>query len=610
MSTLIRNEKNLQVHRDVLESIYDGYYEVDSRARLVLLNSSLSEILNLPECELSGHQYMKHVSFSEARSLLHLFSYVWSTGQPRRAHEFQFERNDGKVLTLEASATLILDHDGAPVGMRGIIRNMSERKRVERARRESEQRYRSLFEHNTDAIIHFDLNGTIVDANWVTTSFVGYDPNELKGVPVDVFLSTRDSQKIRRAFAVARAGLSEEYEVNVRHRQGKIVRVQVRTVPIIVDGDVVGMYAICRDVTDQREAADALKRLSLQNKSILESAAEGICGVDRYGRTIFFNHAASLMTGFAPDEIIGTRLHDYMHHTHRDGSPHDFSCCPTYEAIHTGHVRKIRDDILWRKDGTWFSAEYVVSPMKENEEVTGAVIVFRDVTQQRQSEDLLLRSEKLSVVGELAAGIAHEIRNPLTALKGFVQLAVRHPETMHKYTDIMHAELERIETITTELLAFARPHLTQFKPTDIGDLVESVYALLSSQAILHGVNLNITFNHRDAKLFCEPDRIRQVLVNLLKNAIDALADGGTVYISTWEAKQSVFLAVRDTGSGMDDEMLKRVGEPFYTTKAGGTGLGIMVCQRIIASHHGRITWDSEIGMGTTVTIQLPRHKGI
>lgn len=463
------------MHSDILESIYDGYYEVDALGRLVVLNSSLCEILQLSKDELVDHNYWQYLSRSTRRGLIHLFKFVRETRFRRRSHEFDFELADGKLLALEASSTPIFDADGVMTGMRGIIRNVTDRRAAERKSQESEERYRSLFEQNTDAVFQFDLDGRIIDANQAATRIMGYSFQALRGKPLELFLSNDDAAKVGLGLHGAKRGLVQDYELDVQRRDGKSVRVHVKTVPIAVNNRKIGIYAICRDITAQVE-----------------------------------------------------------------------------------------------------------------------------------TEALLARSEKLSLVGQLAAGIAHEIRNPLSALKGFLQLCVQMPESVNRYINIMYAELERIEQITNELLAFARPHPTMMRPVDVAAMIDSVEDLLSSQALMQGVEFETTFLHGREQLYCEVDRIRQVLVNLVKNAIDSMNTGGIVQIRTRLVGDDIEISVHDAGVGMDENTLLRIGEPFYTTKPTGTGLGTMVCQRIVESHQGTISWSSRLGEGTTATVRLPR----
>ncbi|EPZ44140.1 PAS domain S-box protein [Alicyclobacillus acidoterrestris] len=607
MSTLVNSTRDIVWQKEILESIYDGYYEMDQSANLVMLNSSLCEILRVPECQLIGKAYRRHLTYSQAKSLYRLWSFVWRTGAPRRAHEFQFTSGDGQELTLEASATLVRNSFGAPVGMRGIIRNITDRKRVECALRESERRYRSLFDENSDLVVQLDLKGRIVDVNPMTEEFIGYDRESLLGLPLQVFLSKQDIYHLLRGFVYSRAGVIKELEVLIRHRTGRPIRVRLKVIPIRADDTVTGVFAICRDVTERHATVEAIRKLSIQTKSILESVAEGICGVDLQGRVIFVNPAAERMSGYAAANLHGRDFYETLgcsgnSHIRERGHRN-----PVQEAMHSGQTRHIVDVQFWRKDGTPFPVEYVVSPIYEEDQVTGAVLVFRDITLRRQSEEMLLRSEKLSVVGQLAAGIAHEIRNPLTTLKGFLQLVAKQPESGPKYADIMSTEIERISRITNELLAVARPQFSEFQSTPVEQIVTRVYDLFHSEALMQGIVMEMHLQDEGAMVLCEADRIHQVLVNLIKNAMDAVTGGGRVYLSTWVDADKVYIRVRDTGIGMDATTLEHVGEPFYTTKSGGTGLGVMVCQRIVQSHGGCIEWDSKVGEGTTVTMNLPLH---
>ena len=234
-------------------------------------------------------------------------------------------------------------------------------------------------------------------------------------------------------------------------------------------------------------------------------------------------------------------------------------------------------------------------------------IVARDVTERRKTEELLRHSEKLSAVGQLAAGIAHEIRNPLTSLKGFIQLIQTGSNEKREYFDIMFSELKRIESIISELLFLAKPQGSQFDSKDILDILKHVTTLIDTQAILANIQIKSEIECDFSLIRCEENQIKQVFVNVLKNAIEAMPNGGiiTVRVKTMEKEKTVRVSVIDQGVGIPESMLSKVGEPFFTTKDKGTGLGFMVSHRIIRNHGGRIQVESIEGIGTTIHIDLP-----
>jgi len=214
--------------------------------------------------------------------------------------------------------------------------------------------------------------------------------------------------------------------------------------------------------------------------------------------------------------------------------------------------------------------------------------------------------EKLSMAGMLAAGIAHEIRNPLTSLRGFLQLSA--PQTNPAYTAIMLSEVDRINEIVTELLELAKPKEMAYEPRDLTGLLVQTVVLLEAQANLNNVSLTVRAEAADRApviVACEENKLKQLFINLIKNAIEAAAGGGAIRIAVRAADDQAVVEVADNGQGLEQEQLERLGQPFYTTKEQGSGLGLMICRRIVQDHGGSIAFRSEAGRGTVVTVRLP-----
>jgi signal transduction histidine kinase len=214
------------------------------------------------------------------------------------------------------------------------------------------------------------------------------------------------------------------------------------------------------------------------------------------------------------------------------------------------------------------------------------------------------------VLGELAAGIAHEVRNPLTTLKGFLQLIEKDVESENKlYVKLMLDEVNRIEQITNEFMAVAKPQALLYKPENISIIIKQVIALLQPQALLHGVQIHLD-EEPIPPVFCEKNHLKQVFINLMKNAFEAMPKGGHLTIKIeQENEEKVTICFIDTGSGIPKEALKKLGEPFFTLKEKGNGLGLMMCKKIIQQHQGDIEVTSEVNKGTTFKIILPVYKG-
>ena len=232
-------------------------------------------------------------------------------------------------------------------------------------------------------------------------------------------------------------------------------------------------------------------------------------------------------------------------------------------------------------------------------------LIVRDISERKKNEELLINSEKLYVAGQLAAGIAHEIRNPLTSLKGFLQLISTGRTDQTRYYDIMKSELNRIESIVSELLMLSKPQLVELNYCDARQIVQDTVALLEPQANLYNIILDAQYSESPLWVRCVENQIKQVLINILKNAIEVMPGGGNIRISAMMSEAQVKIRIEDEGPGLDEEQLAKIGQPFYTTKNRGTGLGLMVSFKIIDNHKGKISISSELGLGTTCMIKLP-----
>jgi two-component system sporulation sensor kinase A len=227
------------------------------------------------------------------------------------------------------------------------------------------------------------------------------------------------------------------------------------------------------------------------------------------------------------------------------------------------------------------------------------------MTERIKAEEMYRLSDKMNAVGQMAAGLAHEIRNPLTAIKGFVQLAEWQLPQKSEYFSIIKSEIERIDSITSEMLMLAKPNPSKIRMVDLSGVMKAVHSLLESQAILAGVEIVFEPGDSAAWVHCDENQIKQVFVNLIKNAIEAMKTGGRITIATRCKNGWVYAEVRDEGCGIPEDLLARIGQPFFTTKEKGTGLGLMVSYKIIENHRGAITVASRKDAGTTFTVRLP-----
>ncbi|MFC0295991.1 ATP-binding protein [Geobacillus jurassicus] len=275
------------------------------------------------------------------------------------------------------------------------------------------------------------------------------------------------------------------------------------------------------------------------------------------------------------------------------------------EAWKSGKVTR-REESFATPDGEVKTFDVIKVPLfDENGARKGLLTIGRDITQQKLAEELLLKKEKLSVLGELAAGIAHEIRNPLTSMKGFIQMMQETREVNDHYMRIMLSELGRINQIVSELLVLAKPQSHDYRPFLLSEAVSYVISLIGHEATLNNVSISVHNNAPKACVYGDQNQIVQVLLNIMKNAIEAMPEGGNLYVRVAEADGKIYVDVADTGVGISKERLQKIGEPFFTLKEKGMGLGLTTSMKIVQEHKGTMRIESEVGKGTTVHLTFP-----
>jgi len=250
--------------------------------------------------------------------------------------------------------------------------------------------------------------------------------------------------------------------------------------------------------------------------------------------------------------------------------------------------------------------------LRDGTEEIGRYMLFQDVTHLMLLEEQIRRSDRLKMIGQVAAGTAHEIRNPLTAIKGFIQLlhkalSERDMNRELEYVGIVLSELERVNELVNEFLLLSKPKEVRLVPVHLGKLFREMLPMLQNEAILHNVTLSYEPLENSPYVFADKEMLKQVFLNLGKNAIEAMGNGGSLIIrerSAFPGAEEVSVDVCDNGPGISEELLERIFDPFFTTKEQGTGLGLSICQRIVHEFGGKIGVQSGSG-GTMFTVTLP-----
>ncbi|MGM0902287.1 MAG: PAS domain S-box protein [Bacillota bacterium] len=478
--------------------------------------------------------------------------------------------------------------------------------------KEEERRLSTLINSMVDVVIFKDGEG-----RWIEANQFGLNLFQLEGVN---YRGKKDSElaEYTEFFGDAlrgcevtdeetwKNGIVTRVEEVITNPDGTVKTFDTIKVPLFhPDGSRRGFVVIGRDITERKQVKMLLEESEQRYKSLFDYNPDIVYMIDLNGVIANLNPQFQSITGFSPEETIGRRLEHLVKKRHKE------EILKAHSSVIANHKSEMFELNVKHRNGKNITLNCTSVPMVINGKIAGIIGYGKDVTQIRETEKRLRRTEKLSVVGELSASVAHEIRNPLTSLKGFVQLLKMEDEKHHLYYKIMLDELDRINHIVGELLLLAKPQKVLYKKVDIQNILSDVVSLLKTEASLYNIEIDLTSSEDQMKIECEPNQLKQLFINIIKNAIDASSQGDVVTISLDQVGENISIIIKDNGCGISNERLKRLGEPFYSSKEKGTGLGLTVSFNIVQSHNGKILFTSEQDKGTVVQIDLPiksKHK--
>ena len=348
-------------------------------------------------------------------------------------------------------------------------------------------------------------------------------------------------------------------------------------------------------------------------RSILGGTADGLIGVDLDGKCTFLNEAGSTLLGYSPSDLHGNPVHPRIHHTRADGGEHSQSECPVHLALGSGETILVPDDVLWRKDGTSFPVQLIVSPMKDGREVRGVVLTFTDMTEIRAAEAAL--HEAVRARDEVLAVVSHDLRNPIGTIAAAVELMSDDsvpPERQGEHLEIIGRAAHRANRLIQDLLDVATIEAGRLsvrtKRVDLGELVEEVGSQMRLGADLEGVDLSVHVPAELPAVEADRDRILQVMSNLIGNGLKFTPSGGQVTVAAERTPGGVSVTVSDTGPGIEPEMEQHLFDRFWRGHGAnlrGAGLGLAIVKGILEAHGTRVDVETEVGRGSAFSFTLP-----
>lgn len=471
--------------------------------------------------------------------------------------------------------------------------------------------WRPVFNLMENAGTIIDNDGFVLLVNSTFEKTFGWNAHEIEGKYMPCIPDQYKSEYASIIQTVFNKGETIRQRTWRKKKDGTIIPVNIVVSPLfnrsrevnaisVVTIDLSEISEIEMLVEKQSEEIEVAERLLLD---ITKNISEVFCLFDlEKGKPVYVSPAMEHKWNIKADNFYENPLSmlDNFRVDYRDNLVSFF-----FDPFNTARELEVEMIADEKGNSKWIRIEQ--TPIKdENGNIIRHFSFFKDITELKEKTTQIKQLDQLGVAGRLAAGIAHEIRNPLTAVKGFVQLLAE--ESHSKYSQIILSEINRIESIMNEFLVLAKPQKEmRAQKENINNIVKDVSSFMTPEALLNNVYLHLDFQ-KVPFVHCESNQIKQVLINIIKNAIEAMPSGGSIHIKTYRAEDGfASIEIKDEGVGIPKDRLYRLGEPFYSNKEKGTGLGMMISYKIIEDHKGSIQLFSEEGKGTTVQIKLPPH---
>jgi len=524
---------------------------------------------------------------------------------------------------------------GEPLQVIGIVQDVSERVRIDEKLRSSESRYRSLFQNHNSGIISMDMKGRILDVNPAMEAMSGYTREQMQRLRVGMLQPKEFTGVSRKHFQAARSGESRVFETSFYRRDGQLRQISVAYVPIGSKKAQSGVYSIITDITERKQYIAQIEALSYQHSLLLNTVSEGIMGFDTEGRIMFTNPAASSMLGYEGGEAIGRSYKEMMRQAQTQDSVYQPGGMEMLDALVSGTSHAQPEAVFWRKDGGTFLASYQITPILDRGERRGAVLVFRDVTGEKEiirAKESAERADRAK--SEFLSIVSHELRTPMNGIIGMSELLQETDlgEEQRQYVSIIQVSSHALLKILNEILDISKIEAGRMEiepqPVELREMLSNVLHLFLPRAAEKGLSLKFATDESIHPIpdvvIADSERLRQVLINLVGNAIK-FTERGHVTLSVspkaFRAPNEIWLefAVSDTGIGIAGDKQHQLFQPFsqlhpiLNRKYGGTGLGLSISRKLVELMGGTISVDSEEGEGATfrflLRFLLPETEG-
>ncbi len=615
-------------HRFLAENMGDIVWLLDTNLNTTYVSPSITRILGFTPDERKRQALAEMLTPDSLSRVIQVFNEQLlhekeKTADPDRflAIEVEYYHKNGSTVWMENRIRGVRNEEGELIGIYGVSRDITDRKRAEEAARETEERFQRLVSNAQDIVFRWSVTRGLEYVSPIVSQITGYTAEELFADPmVGIRLAWKGDPGLAQDYRkVMMEGASlRSREISFVRKDGKKIYLDMRSHAVRdAGGKVIAFEGILRDITERKKMESELQQKEQDYLLLLESTHEAMIVVDAETlRVLFGNRRASKMFGFDPElqDGIGVTMLDFVHPEERSSIIRGFM-----EDLPKLDRRKRYEVRARTRDGReiWVSA---LATRIEYHGRLAVLLAMEDITERRKAEEEKQKMEeqlrlagRLAAVGELAAGVAHELNNPIAAIQGFAQLLASRKdvdESLKKDLSVIHREAQRAGKIIKNLLSFARRHEPEKRFISINEALERTLELQTHQLKMNNIELVTQLDPSLPKTMADFHQVQQIFVNIINNAEQAMVDAhgkGKLIIRSSKRGNMIQVEFTDDGPGISEENLQRIFDPFFTTKevGKGTGLGLSICYGLVEAHHGHIYARSKPGEGATFVVELP-----
>ena len=594
----------------------DGIIVFDEAYRIEFANTVASELTGHPKEKLIGMDFRCLLSEGDIGYLAQMHSGLGADESKRLCTEMEIITGRGVKKDADVCITIEKLEKGG-VRTYAYIRDITERKKYERDLKESEEKYRNLFERVRHGLYISTKEGRFLDCNQALLEMLGYEgKDEFLQIDIAKDLYTRPGDRMAFQSLIEKQEFVKELELEFNKKNGEKITVLV-TAHAKRDekGAIIGYEGIMIDVSERKRMERELREANEFLTNLIESSVDGIFVTDMRGNILIFNRGAEDILGYKAEEVVGKMN---ISSIYPPGVAREVM--KKLKSPDFGGVGKLTSFPITqqRKDGELIEGDLSASIIYNGggKEVA-SVGIFKDLRERlrierelQKTQQALLQSEKLAAMGRLTSQVAHELNNPIYGIMNTLELLKTEipPESKRRrILELSLSETQRLSEMLRNMLSFSKPEEEKRTPIRINELIEGILSVMEKQMRESNIKIETYWDRGIPEVMASTNQMRQVMLNIIKNAMEAMPKGGTLTVRTAREGKNVLIHIQDTGVGIPEEIRNKIFEAFFTTKqkVKGVGLGLSVCYGIIRDHGGEIKVASEEGKGTTFTISLP-----